>query len=123
VSALVFERRKPLVSRGGDAAEYQVGDASWDARWTVRLSDGTWAVVTQTFYLADFKGRRFVESQVEYLVCTDPADPGGTELASDIQYIDHGDDVSDDPRVLAEQAVDTTAAEWREYRPAGTPAA
>lgn len=86
------------------------------------VSAPTAAVVTQTFYLADFEGRRFVESQVEYLVCADPADPGSTEIASDMQYLDHADDVSDDPHVLAEQAVDTTAAEWREYRPVGTPA-
>ena len=120
MSELVFERRMPLVCQCGDAAEYQVGD-SWDARWTARLSEG-WAVVTQTFYLAALDGRRFVESQVEYLWCTDPTDPGGTELASDIQYIDHTADVSDDPRVLAEQAVETTAEEWERYRPPSAPA-
>ncbi len=119
MSNLVFERREPLVCKGGDAAEYQVGD-SWDARWTARLSEG-WAVVTQTFYLANLKGRRFVESRVEFIWCRDPADPGGTELASDEVWIDHTDDMSDDPRVLAEQAVDSTAAEWERYGPSGAP--
>jgi hypothetical protein len=121
VSALVFERREPRVGAGGDAAEYQVGDA-FDASWTAQLSDGTWAVVTQTFYLADFEGRRFVESQVEYLWCRDRSAPGGTEFNSNLEYIDHTDDVSDDPRALAEQAINTDAAEWERYRPSGAPA-
>lgn len=120
MTALVFERQQPLVGQGGDAAEYQVGDA-FNARWTSRLSEG-WAVVTQTFYLADFEGRRFVESQVEYLWCRDPRDPGSSEITSDMRYIDHTADVSDDPRVLAEQAVETTAEEWEHYRPSGAPA-
>lgn len=119
MSTLVFERRDPLVCKGGDTAEYQVGDA-WDARWTARLSEG-WAVVTQTFYLADIKGRQFVESQVEFMWCSDPADPGGTELASDMVYLDHTADMSADPRVLAEQAVEPTAAEWERYGPSGAP--
>ena len=122
MNALTFTRQQPLVGAGGDAAEYQVSDA-FNARWNGRLSDGTWAVVTQTFYLADFEGRRFVESQVEYLWCRDPSDPGSTELSSDVQYIDHTADVSDHPRLLCEQAVDTVAAEWEQYRPGGAPAA
>ncbi len=117
---LTFERQEPLVDSGGDQAEYQVGE-SFTARWTARLSDGTWAVVTQAFYMADFEGRRFVESQVEYLCCADPNEPGGSEINANTEYIDHTDDISDDPRVLAEHAVQTTAAEWARFCPSGAP--
>lgn len=118
---LVFERRQPLVFHGTyDAAEYQVGDV-FDVRWQAQLSDGTWALVTQAFYLADLDGRRFVESQVEYMWCRDPNDPGTSEINSDVQYVDHTSDVSGDPRVLAEQAVETTPEEWVRYKPCGAP--
>ncbi len=117
---LTFTRREPLVSPAGDQAENQVGDA-FDARWAAPLSDGTWAVVTQAFYRVDFQGRRFVESQVEYLWCRDSADPGSSEINANTEYIDHTDDVSDDPRVLAEQVVHTTAEEWARFCPSGAP--
>jgi hypothetical protein len=33
----------------------------------------------------------WVAEQVEFLLCTDPTDPGGTEVWSDIQYHDYPD--------------------------------
>jgi hypothetical protein len=51
------------------------------------------SLITVSFYAVEYDecpGEFVVQRQVEWLVCEDPADPGGTEVWSDYEY----DDVS-----------------------------
>lgn len=79
---------------GGDGA----GEA-WSVRFGKRNPDGTYALITSSYYTVDIAMRyesddysedtpaRFeVENQTEYLVCTDVGDPGSTEQWSDYTY-------------------------------------
>jgi hypothetical protein len=72
---------------GGDVG----GDAQLDESFSVRFHhrDQPGALVTYRYYAAldlDDLTSIYVERQTEYLVCTDPADPGSTEVWSDDRY-------------------------------------
>jgi hypothetical protein len=67
------------------------GDAQLDESFSVRFHrhDHPGALVTFYYYAAldlDDLTTVYVERQTEYLVCTDPSDPGSTELWSDCRY-------------------------------------
>ena len=69
---------------GGDVG----GDTQVDESFSVRFHhrDRPGALVTYCFYAVadpDQPAAVSVERQTEYLVCTDPTDPGGTEIWSD----------------------------------------
>jgi hypothetical protein len=69
---------------GGDVG----GDAQLDGSFSVRFHhrDRPGALVTYRYYAAldlDDLTTVYVERQTEYLICTDPADPGGSEVWSD----------------------------------------
>lgn len=80
------------------------GDGSGDAvcvRWARNNGDGTFAVVTSSYYDVDTSDRDFsvddsnlrrfaVECQTEFLVCTDPDEPVDTEITSDYVYSEIG---------------------------------
>lgn len=87
---------------GGDGASW-----AYSARWARKLENGNTALITQYFYPVDLRERLSesdlekyneelgeetqlweVEGYVEYLICTDPEDPGSTEVWSDIEYDD-----------------------------------
>ena len=60
-------------------------------------------MITVAFYAIEYDscpGEFVVQRQVEWLVCEDPADPGGTEVWSDYAY----DDVSETVMASAEEA-------------------
>jgi len=118
----VWQRCEPLVSPGGDAAEHQISDA-YDTRWYAKLTDGTYALVTRTYYIARLDRRTFVECQNEYLICRDFADPGGTEYGSELVYqeVASSDPSSEDPRLLAAQASAPEPGEWRTHGPRWSP--
>ncbi len=117
----VWERREPPVMQSGDiGGDVQVSD-SFDARWFIRLMDGTWALVTSTYYRAKADGRTYMERQDEYLVCGDLNDPGGTEIASEVIYHDitaeadeHQEDTWTfaDPAELAADAAEPNSGDW-----------
>jgi hypothetical protein len=124
-----WTRVEPVVGQGGDAAEYQTSDA-FNARWTATLSDGHIAMVTRTYYvgqvdeddnIAIFPGVEygvpFVERQDEYLVCTDPAYPGDTEIASTLHHTVLDDPDSMDPQKLATDSFEPEAGEWNGLAP------
>ncbi len=73
---------------GGDVG----GDAQVSESFSVRFHhrDRPGALVTYCYYAADVDLEDlttiYVERQTEYLVCTDPDDPGGTEVWSDSRY-------------------------------------
>jgi hypothetical protein len=81
------------VSHGGASfGDDQVGD-DWSHRYRARLADGTW--VMYTYYVAVREhpegpnGPRFFgDERFESIHCSDPDDPGSTEIFSDIV---HGD--------------------------------
>lgn len=93
---------------GDHLSELQIGPAS-SRRFTLDVGDGTYAVITASAYAireyreVDDEGRDTghrdsepsydkyevfldVEQQTEYIVCTDPDDPGSTELWSEYLY-------------------------------------
>jgi hypothetical protein len=87
------ERPQDITDRpeGDIGGDIQRSDA-WGRRFVRQRSDGTWDVCTVAFYTAtDTPGlgaepaTRIVE-QEEIVNCTDPDDPGGTELDSDYWY-------------------------------------
>jgi hypothetical protein len=120
-----WQRQLPLVGAGGDCGgDVQVSDA-WDARWCKPLTDGTTALVTRSFYIIDESmegvGPFRLERRTEYLICADPADPGGTEEWSD--YIDEivAEDVDPCDRggvaAAAADAAEPTDDEWYRHAP------
>lgn len=60
---------------GGDG---QVGEA-FEARWWHPLADGTFAVISRYYYVAERGGQLVLEGYTEYLVCASLDDPGSTE--------------------------------------------
>lgn len=77
------------VQLGGDVGgDIQAGD-SFSIRY--RRSDLPGSMVTITAYPVGYENcpdEFVVQTQTEYLVCTDPSDPGGTEVWSDVNYSD-----------------------------------
>ncbi len=72
---------------GGDVG----GDAQLDESFSVRFwhRDRPGALVRHCYYAAldlDDLATLYVERQTELLACTDPDDPGGTEVWSDYRY-------------------------------------
>ena len=64
-------------------------------RWTRQRPDGTWDVYEQTLAVMDNREARnhedsdspyVVDERWEYIHCTDPEDPGSTELGTEIEY-------------------------------------
>ncbi len=85
--AWVRDQRGGGVLPGGDVG----GDAQLDESFSVRFwhRDQPGALVGYRYYAAldlDDLATVSVERQTELLVCTDPADPGGTEVWSDYRY-------------------------------------
>ncbi len=103
----------PVFAAGDVGGDAQVGDA-YSARWTRPLPDGTWGVVDRVYYVADVGDGLYVECQTEYLICTDPSDPGSTEVWADARYdAEHGVDPTDaDAYLLAERSVGPSDSEW-----------
>jgi hypothetical protein len=100
------------VQPGGDAVG---GDIQRGDSYSVRFirDDMPGSLLTVTFYAVEYgncPGEFVVQRQIEWLLCSDPADPGGTEIWSDYEY----DDIS--PTVMdtagqAEQAAREVAAQ------------
>ena len=100
-----------IMSSGG----YCGGDIQRGDSYSVRFCrpDLPSAMITCTAYAAEDDrnpGEFFIQVQTEWLLCTDPADPGGTETWSDITCDD------DDARIFdtageAEQAARQRAVE------------
>ena len=117
-------RREPAVSTGIDwGGDVQVGDA-FDARWTRSLDDGLTAMVSRTYYaiVPDQPGPRVREMERcdEYLVCTDPSDPGGTEEWAEYRYRQvYGYSPTDEGAERAAHAThEPSDAEWNRNAPA-----
>lgn len=118
---MTWRRREPLIfdGDGQPGGESQISEA-YSARWTCPLVDGLTAVVTRYYYVAAEVGPLRVEEQTEYLVCTDPSEPGGTERASDYGYRTVPwpgpfDDAA--ARAAAGRAPEPTVAEWADMMP------
>jgi hypothetical protein len=114
-----WTREEPLVGSGGDCGgDIQVSD-SFTARWTAPLVDGTFALLTVAFYLAEDDGRTFVECQTEYLHCRDLQDPGGTEIFCDYDYTEvvTVDPAATDLRRVTEEAERPQYGEWADHVP------
>lgn len=82
------------VENAGDVGgDIQVGPA-----WSVRYVNDAKprSLITTSVYAVDHnnddperRGEEYAwQAETEFLVCTDPADPGGTELWSDLDYED-----------------------------------
>jgi hypothetical protein len=79
------------------------------------------SMITVTFYpVADCPPGFVVERQVEWLVCEDPADPGGTEVWSRYAYdrpygtvFPHPDQAQDDAYEAATQTLDLASVYGR----------
>jgi len=99
---------------GVDSNGWCGGDIQRGDSYSVRLvrDDKPGSLLTITFYAAEYDenpGEFDVQRQVEWLVCSDPADPGGTEIWSDYSYddvsaivIDTEEEAEDEARERAE---------------------
>jgi hypothetical protein len=78
------------VTSGGDVGgDIQVGEDSYSVRYL--RADMPGSMITITFYPVEYDecpGEYVVQRQTEWLVCEDPADPGGTEIWSEYEYDD-----------------------------------
>ena len=77
-------------SYGDCGGDIQRGD-SYSVRFV--RPDLPGSLITETYYAVEYDecpGEYVVQRQVEFMVCEDPADPGGTEIWSEVTY----DDVS-----------------------------
>ncbi len=83
----------------GDSSSAMGDDAvgrSWDQRYFKQLPDGTWAIITDVYYVEQTKTYNqpevepafVVTNRTEYVVCTDVTDLGSTELYTDYEYED-----------------------------------
>ncbi len=109
-----WSRVQPAVCAAGDVGgDAQVGEA-WSARWVRALSDGTFGVVDRAFYVAEVDGGfPYVERRTEYLICTDPTDPGSSERWSDAVYDTVDGEASDDLAYwAARHAEGPSVSEW-----------
>lgn len=111
---MTWQRCEPLVSPAGKVDDRQVGKA-YDAKWQRQLDDGHWSVVTRTYYASDAGDGPVLLEDNEYVVCTDPGDPGSTEVASDgtnatVAYTGPMDDAA--IQEAAREAWAPTALEW-----------
>ncbi|SRR6266496_3703138 len=79
------------VQPGGHAGgDIQAGD-SYSVRYV--RPDLPGSLITRTAYPVEYDhlpGEFVIQIQTEWLVCTDPRDPGGTEIWSDYAYDDEG---------------------------------
>jgi hypothetical protein len=74
-------------------------------------------MVTRAYYVvADEQDTTSIECQTEYLICSDPSEPGGTELWADYRYrtlpTDTSQSSADDAWIAALGAVEPTDDEW-----------
>src|SRR4051812_16453004 len=105
---LIWEVEEPAIFVGGrSAGDYQVGDdVTVRFRPNAEPDDGQHALITETWYAEDYlemnrpvgvepeEGEEpnfGVMCRIEFLVCRDPEDPGGTEIWSDYIYDDQAD--------------------------------
>ncbi len=105
-----WRRVDPAVENGGDVG----GDIQCTDSYSVRYrpiaepDDGQYALVTIYFYGCDtpasYGGRRWegppatghwVRQQVEFLICEDPEEPGGSEVYAEYTYHDLPDSYPD----------------------------
>ena len=79
---------------GASMGDGQVSD-DVTRRWTRQRPDGTWDVYELTFAVVDDREARdhddsefpfSVDERWEYIHCTDPEDPGSSELDTDIEH-------------------------------------
>ena len=102
------------VTDGGDVGgDIQAGD-SWSVRYI--RPDMPGSLITETYYPVTWPecpGEYTVERQVEFMVCEDPADPGGTEIWSEATYdtvsylvMDTAEEAGQEAREFAENALD-----------------
>lgn len=113
-------RVEPLVGVGGDVGGDDQISESYCARWTHPLADVEYAVITRYYYVAAGDGPLRVEEQTEYIACTDPTEPGGTERGADYAYRTvPWSGLFDDAaaRTAAGNAPEPTVAEWSEAMP------
>jgi hypothetical protein len=104
------------VQPGGDiGGDIQAGD-SYSVRF--RNPGLPHAIITYTAYPAGESGpdsgEFYVQAEIESLTCTDPADPGGTETWSEVEYPPPGDGWYDSV-AEAEEAARKDAASYLDY--------
>jgi len=86
---------------GDDGGDVQDSEA-YVTTFTKPIGDGLHARIGVSCYVAAYEpgqtrslhndwitDRRVMQHQIEYLICWDPNEPGGTEVWSDAHYIDH----------------------------------
>lgn len=72
------------ITTGGDRSDLQCGE-SLTVRFTCPAKPGS--LIDVTFYPVEYPdgtGLYRIERMTEWIICTDPADPGGTEVWSDL---------------------------------------
>jgi hypothetical protein len=109
-----WTRVEPAAAEAGDCGgDAQTGEA-WSARWIRQLPDGSWGVVDRTFYPADVGDGPYVERQTSYVICTNPDDPGSSEVWSDAVHdvVAGGESDREEIVSLAVHADGPSESEW-----------
>jgi hypothetical protein len=107
-----------VVSAGDIGGDIQAGN-SYSLRYV--RADMPGSLITVSYYGAEYDecpGEFIVQRQVEWMVCEDPADPGGTEIWSDVAYDDVTEmylDTAGEADAEARQCVEEDAADGSGY--------
>lgn len=114
---MTWQRTEPTISAVLDfpyAGRWQIGDA-YDTRWVRQLDGGRWAVITRTAFRQVNDDSEALTTHSVYVVCTDPGDPGGTDIVwnggQGEQYVT-GMFCDADVQAAARDAEPPTDAEW-----------
>lgn len=114
-----WQRAEPTVEDAGEVSfRTQVGDA-YRAKWFAPLADGSFAVVTRTYFVSNHDMRITLSRIDTYIICSDPNDPVRTWIDDDSNFVELD---SDNPQ--AENLIQVTTdsfspepGEWQEYGP------
>lgn len=118
-----WQRREPWTHTAADAGgPDQISPVAYDASWWAKLTDGTFALITRSYYVIDRDGRVFLEEQTEYMWCRDLTDPGTSEINAEYTYeeVDTGGEQVDEDTDVEAYARDAEAPgleEWDENAP------
>jgi hypothetical protein len=117
-----WQRVDPAAAPAADVCAEQVSDA-FNTRWYAPLADGTYAVVTRTYYVADRDGRAQLERDDRYQIVRDPGAPSDTEIESaGVRHqVDSDDPAGEDLEDLATNSFPPDPGEWQIHGPDSEP--
>jgi hypothetical protein len=114
-----WQRNEPDVTDVGNVSfDTQIGPSAYRAAWSAPLADGSFAVVTRTYWVGknDRRDGIVLYRDDDYIVCTDPADPAGTKVFEtwNLEEVESDDPQAEDLVELAQESFPPEPGEWQD---------